>query len=371
MTGSPTKSDWSGDVLAVQPRIRLTRSFDQSSHTYLGYTLRVRGRLADETREFVVALGKAAQERNQFRVGDRVSGKGELVVDPRVETADVYKVSALKLIVRSSCASEPPPFHGVPPRLEVYRERGHRRLAANTFATRCGTCMWGCEMEIIEYLKAENLALRQKLGGKRLRFTDAERRRLARKAKPLGRRRLRDLSPIVTPDTLLRWYRELVAQKYDGSERRGPVRPRIAGEIQKWILEMASDNPRWGYTRIQGALANLGYTVGRNTIKRVLAENGIDPAGRRPMSWKTFLKAHWDAIAGADFFTVEVMSWKGLVRSLESSRRPTGRGWRRSLGTGRIATTGFSFTTATSFMTATRSSRSRFEPFSRARVFAP
>jgi transposase InsO family protein len=77
---------------------------------------------------------------------------------------------------------------------------------------------------------------------------------------------------------------------------------------------MASDNPRWGYTRIQGALANLGYTVGRNTIKRVFAENGIDPAGRRPTSWKTFLKAHWGEIAATDFFTVEAITWRGLVR---------------------------------------------------------
>src|SRR5882762_11617409 len=110
------------------------------------------------------------------------------------------------------------------------------------------------QQEAIEYLKAENLALRKQLGGRRLQFTDAQRRRLARKAKPLGRKRLRELSPIVTPDTLLRWYRELVAQKYDGSARRSPGRPRIAGEIQALILEMASDNPRWGYTRIQGAL---------------------------------------------------------------------------------------------------------------------
>src|SRR5258705_13943124 len=126
------------------------------------------------------------------------------------------------------------------------------------------------QLDVIEYLKAENKALREQLGGRRLRFTDAQRRRLARKAKPLGRQRLREISPIVTPDTLLRWYRELVAQKYDGSARRGPGRPRIDSEIQRWILEMAIDNPRWGYTRIRGALSNLGFIVGRNTIKRVL-----------------------------------------------------------------------------------------------------
>ena len=89
------------------------------------------------------------------------------------------------------------------------------------------------------------------------------------------------MSTIVTPDTLLRWYRKLVAQKYDGSSKRGPGRPRIAGEIPRLIV----DNPRWGYTRIQGALQNLGYVVGRSTVKRVLAENGIDlhviPLGER------------------------------------------------------------------------------------------
>ena len=114
------------------------------------------------------------------------------------------------------------------------------------------------QQDVIEYLRAENRALVEQLGGKRLRFTDAQRCRLARKAKSLGGQRLREISPIVTPDTLLRWYRELVARKYDGSARRGPGRPRIPGEIQQLIVEMASDNPRWGYTRIKGALANLG-----------------------------------------------------------------------------------------------------------------
>ena len=145
-------------------------------------------------------------------------------------------------------------------------------------------------------------------------FTEAQRRRLAERRKHSEDDASRELSTIATPDTLVRWYRELVAQKYDGSAARGPGRPRVAGEIQRLIVEMASDNPRWGYTRIQGALANLGYAVGRNTIKRIIAENGTDPAGRRPTSWKTFLKAHWGAIAATDFFTIEVITWRGLVR---------------------------------------------------------
>jgi transposase InsO family protein len=77
---------------------------------------------------------------------------------------------------------------------------------------------------------------------------------------------------------------------------------------------MAGDNPRWGYTRIQGALRNLGYEIGRNTTKRILIENGFDPAGRRRTTWNAFLRAHWEAIAATDFFTVEVVTWRGLVR---------------------------------------------------------
>jgi transposase InsO family protein len=166
----------------------------------------------------------------------------------------------------------------------------------------------------IEYLREENRVLREQLGGGRLRFSDVQRQRLARHAQPIGRRGLTELGTLVTPDTLLRWYRELVARKYDGSKKRGPGRPRTSEEVQRLILEMARDNPRWGYTRIQGALRNLGHEIGRNTIKRVLIEHGLDPVGGRRTTWKTFLKAHWDAIAATDFFTVEVVTWRGLVR---------------------------------------------------------
>jgi len=146
-------------------------------------------------------------------------------------------------------------------------------------------------------LAAENHVLREQLGGKTLRFTDAQRSRLARVAHSIGRRRLREIGTIVTSDTLLRWYRELVARKYDGSKKRGPGpgRLRIAGEIRGLILEIARGNPGWGYTRIRGALENLGYAVGRNTIKRTLLENGFDPAGFRGTTWSTFLRAHWGA----------------------------------------------------------------------------
>jgi putative transposase len=119
------------------------------------------------------------------------------------------------------------------------------------------------------------------MGGRRLRFTDAERRRLARKAQALGRKVLNELQTLVTPDTLLRWYRELVASKWNYSYRRGPRRPRVMKTIVDLILRMALENPSWGYTRIRGALTNLGHQVGRGTIANILRDNGIEPAPER------------------------------------------------------------------------------------------
>jgi putative transposase len=170
------------------------------------------------------------------------------------------------------------------------------------------------QQDVIDYLQEENRVLREQLGGKRFRFTDEHRRRLAVKAKRVGRRGLFQLETLVTPDTLLRWYQQLIARKYDGSKRRSPGRPRTAAEIGELILRMARENPRWGYTRIRGALYNLGHEIGRNTIKRILLENGFDPIRRKGMSWETFLKAHWGAIAATDFFSVEVLTRTGLVR---------------------------------------------------------
>jgi putative transposase len=174
------------------------------------------------------------------------------------------------------------------------------------------------QQNVIEYLQEENRVLREQLGGKPLRFTDQQRRRLAAKARLIGRQGLFEIGTVVTPDTLLRWYRKLIARKYDGSKSRKEGRPRTAGEIEELILRMARDNPRWGYTRIRGALYNLGREIARNTIKRILLENGIDPAPLRKkgMSWETFLKAHWGAIAATDFFSIEVLTRTGLVRYL-------------------------------------------------------
>jgi putative transposase len=161
--------------------------------------------------------------------------------------------------------------------------------------------------------------LRARLGRKRLRFTEAERRLLAEKGKPLGRELLAQIASLVTPETILRWYRERVAAKYDGSGARGaPGRPSARGDKVEQLLMMARENPSWGYTRLHGALKNLGSDLGRSTIQRILKEHGIEPAPVRgkTMPWKTFLKAHWGAIAAADFFSVEVLTRGGLLRHL-------------------------------------------------------
>jgi putative transposase len=172
------------------------------------------------------------------------------------------------------------------------------------------------QQDVIEYLQEENRILREHHGSKRLRFTDSQRRRLARRAKKLSRRALLNLETVVTPDTLLRWYRTLIARKYDGSKARRAGRPRTSVDIEQLVLRMARDNPRWGYTRIRGALRNLGHEIGRNTIKRILSKNGIQPAPlrRRGMSWETFLRSHWGTIAAVDFFNVEVLTSVGLIR---------------------------------------------------------
>jgi len=172
------------------------------------------------------------------------------------------------------------------------------------------------QQDVVEYLREENRVLREQLKGKRLRFTDDQRRRLAAKGKTLGSKVLREICTLVTPETILRWYRTLIAKKYDSSGKRGPGRPPTKESIQNFVVRMAKENISWGYGRIQGALKNLGHVVSRSTIARILKAHGIEPAPRRHkgMSWATFLKSHWEVLAATDLFTVEVMTLGGLVR---------------------------------------------------------
>src|SRR5262245_17700706 len=173
------------------------------------------------------------------------------------------------------------------------------------------------QQQVISYLLEENRVLKAQLGGRRLRLTETERRRLAALAHPLGRQRLQELAILVTPETLLRWYQRLIAQKFDGStQRRALGRPRVAAEIEQLVIRMAEKNATWGYRRIQGALANLGHLINHITVRNILRRHHLEPAPQRRkggMSWAQFLKLHWEVLAATDVFTVEVAIWHGLV----------------------------------------------------------
>jgi putative transposase len=166
-----------------------------------------------------------------------------------------------------------------------------------------------------EYLVAENRILKAQFHG-RLRLSDAERARLGEIGHRLGRKALSEVATAALPDTILGRYRRLVARKFDGSRAQRRVgRPPIDKEVEDLILRMAKENRSWGYDRIVGALANLGYHVSDQTVGNVLRRHCIPPAPerKRTTTWAEFIRAHLAVLAGTDFFTVEVLTWRGLV----------------------------------------------------------
>jgi len=172
------------------------------------------------------------------------------------------------------------------------------------------------QQQVNEFQRVQIEVLLQKLGKKRILLNDDQRRLLAVKGKALGRKALTELTTIVTPDTILRWHRTLVAKKWDYSERRKSVgRPRVRQEIVDLVIRLARENVTWGYDKIRGALANLGHTISDQTVGDILRAHGIEPAPdrKRQTTWKTFLKAHWDCLAAIDFTTIEVWTTGGLV----------------------------------------------------------
>ena len=178
-----------------------------------------------------------------------------------------------------------------------------------------------------EYLVAENRILKAQLRG-RLRLSDAERARLGEIGHRLGRKALSEVATAALPETILTWYRRLVARKFDGSRaHRRPGRRPIDKEVEELIVGMAKENRSWGYDRIVGALANLGYRVSDQTVGNVLHRHGIAPAPerKRTTTWAEFIRTHLALLAGTDFFTVEVLTWRGLLRALlHPSREPQG-----------------------------------------------
>ena len=167
----------------------------------------------------------------------------------------------------------------------------------------------------IEYLAAENRILKAQLKG-RLKLSDAERATLADIGHRLGRKVLAEVATVARPETILAWYRKLIARKFDGSKaRRRPGRPRIKREVEELIVRIAKENHDWGYDRIVGALANLGYKVCDQTIGNVLQRHALPPAPerKRTTTWAAFIRIHLALLAGTDFFTMEVLTLRGLV----------------------------------------------------------
>jgi putative transposase len=166
-----------------------------------------------------------------------------------------------------------------------------------------------------EYLAAKNRILRAKIKN-RLQLSEGEKSTLAEIAHRLGRKALAEIAMVAKLDTILRWFRSLVARKFDGSRFRQSVgRPRVDPAIENLIVRMARENPTWGYDRIVGALTNLGHTVSDQTVGNILKRHGIAPAPQRRHTtrWHDFIRAHMDVLTGTDFFTVEVLTLKGLM----------------------------------------------------------
>jgi putative transposase len=166
-----------------------------------------------------------------------------------------------------------------------------------------------------EYLAAENRILKAQLKG-RLKLSDAERAKLGEIGRRLGRKALGEVANAALPDTILAWYRRLVARKFDGSRaRRTPGRPRLDRAVEELVVRMAEENRSWGYDRIVGALANLGHDVSDQTVGNILRRHGLPPAPERKhtTTWAAFIRAHLAVLAGTDFFTVEVLTLRGLV----------------------------------------------------------
>lgn len=157
--------------------------------------------------------------------------------------------------------------------------------------------------------------MRQQLRG-HVRLSDGERKALATIGKKLGKQTLEEVAAIVKPDTILAWHRKLMAKKFDGSQQRKALgRPIINEELEALVVRMAQEIRRWGYDRIAGALANLGYTSSDQTVGNILKRQAIPPAPEREKTttWQEFIRTHMDVLVATDCFTTEVWTWCGLV----------------------------------------------------------
>ena len=163
---------------------------------------------------------------------------------------------------------------------------------------------------LVEHQEKEN---------KRILLTNNQRMRVASKAKRLSRKMLEQCTELFTPDTIMRWYSKLISEKYDGSQsRRYAGRPQILPEIVDFVIRFKRENPRWGYKKIRDQVVYLGYNICKSSVKNILIEYGYDPEPDVTVrsTWHEFIKSHWDVLAACDFFTVELLVGRKLVRCL-------------------------------------------------------
>jgi transposase len=154
--------------------------------------------------------------------------------------------------------------------------------------------------------------LRNQIKGRRVQLTDAERKTLAEIDQKLGRQVLEKIATVAKSDTILGWHRTLAAQTCGSSQPRKALgRPRITQELEALVVRMARENRSWGYDRIVGAVANLGYRISDQTVGNILKRHGIPPVPERKttMTWKEFIRIHMDVLVATDFFTREVGTW--------------------------------------------------------------
>jgi putative transposase len=181
-----------------------------------------------------------------------------------------------------------------------------------------------------EYLVTENQMLRNQIKG-RVHLSNGERKALAEIGKRLGKQAPNEVANIVKPDTILACHSRLIAKKFDGSHKgSSPGRPNIDKDLEVLVVRMAQENRSWGYDRIAGTLANLGYTISDQTVGNILKRHGIPPAQERAKTttWNEFIRAHMDVLMATDFFTAEVRAMRSAAPTTASKR------WERQRSSG-------------------------------------
>ncbi|MHC4881126.1 MAG: helix-turn-helix domain-containing protein [Planctomycetota bacterium] len=188
-----------------------------------------------------------------------------------------------------------------------------------TLATYIAYCIDKELYKAIEYLKiqVDVLIEQQEKQNKRILLSNHQRRKVAAKAKRLSRKMLEQCTVLFTPNTVMRWYNKLIAEKYDGSSKRGKIgRPQMTPEIVALVIQFKEENPRWGYQKITDQIVYLGYEISKSTVKNILIENGYDPEPDLTVrsTWHEFIRSHWDVLFACDFFTIELLVGTKLIR---------------------------------------------------------